>query len=702
MLTGINELFMKKTALLLACVLHVVGMQALSFTIVRSTAVNDTLSIAVTDLQRYIEQTVPDAEVTISDKAGSGHTIVVVEPTDASHQRLCKQYGVKAAPTAWNSFRITSFRRKDDRRHNIYFLEGADIWGRQYAIYDLAERLLGVRYLKPELDHIVVQKDFKAGLINTGIEQPDYKWRGLYPWHYNYNSRGLTTFCDINAHFVKKDWAWFRQLADWMIKNKQNAVLWFDDVFAHENISGQFPDHLVDYMALRGIRQVLGMGWASNEDLTTGGKWKRKYCLNSEGHSVEDAGWKRAICPMRPEYFQLAEINFGNMTLTKPENYLGVLMGYGENSWAALEKGVPCTLHDGVPSSQMMVRDLKWMKKKFESVGLGNLPMGFVTSTYAIRPGNPFETDYLIDHMPANGIFTMHTYQQSGWRQDERLYQKIAERNRRDGTNIKVFHIAEVAFICNDEIPLLKPSILRRRSEHYNTLPRENTIGHLATLNTTQYLYWYKTYQLMRWQWHKDDSRWDEDNLQNFTAIFGRSQAEKLNEIVNRLTCLEYVLPYTAIDSLRTSKPELLPPPQWSRYNPTTHPDKSGFLLWANTNDLQALNDAEQSIARIQALNNELAATADPLYCAEFEKTIRLTALYYDIRVAIGQQRYYQQQGDTAQTEAKRQHALAALDAYDPLFLSLLNLKEPLSRDNIDDIRRDFVINPSRAYLNSK
>ena len=692
---------MKKLFSLIAVALYTVCASALSFTIVKSTEVNDSLSIAVNDLQQYIGQTVPSAEVTISEKLGSGHAIVVVDSKDAMHQRLLRQYGVKPAPTKWNSFRITSFRRKDDRRYNIYFLQGADIWGRQYAIYDLAERLLGVRYLKPELDHVVARKDFKAQLVNTGLQQPDYKWRGLYPWHYNYNSRGLTTFCDINAHFVKRDWKWFRQLADWMIKNKQNAVLWFDDVFSHENISGQLPDDVVDYMALRGIRQVLGMGWASNEDLTTGGKWKRKFCLNSEGHSVEDAGWKRAICPMCQEYFTLADVNFGNMTLTKPENYLGVIIGYGENSWAAQEKGVACTLHDGTPSSRMMVRDLEWMKKKFESVGLGHLPMGYVTSTHSIRPGNPFETDYLIDHMPHNGIFTMHTYQQSSWKQDERLYQKIAERNRRDGTNIKVFHIAEVAFICNAEIPLLKPSILTRRSEHYNTLPRENTIGHLATLNTTQYLYWYNTWQLMRWQWHKEDRRWDEDNLQNFTAIFGRNHAKKLNEIVNRLACLEYVLPYTAIDSLQTSTPDLLPPSQWSRYNPATHPDKFGFLLWANTNDLQSLNDAEQSIDRIQSLNDELAATSDPLYREEFEKTIRLTALYYAIRVAVGKLRYYQKQGYMVQAAAEQKKAIDALEAYDQLFLSLLNLKEPLSQDNIDDIRRDFVVNPTKAYLES-
>ena len=242
-------------------------------------------------------------------------------------------------------------------------------------------------------------------------------------------------------------------------------------------------------------------------------------------------------------------------------------------------------------------------------------------------------------------------------------------------------------------------SILRRRSEHFNTLPRENTIGHLATLNTTQYLYWYNTYQLMRWQWHKDDHCWDEDNLQNFTDIFGKSEAEKLNEIVNRLACLDYVLPYTAIDSLRANTPDLLPPPQWSRYNPKRHPKDFGFLLWADTDNMQALNDAERSIEEVFRLNGELSTMSNPLYLDEFEKTIRLTAHYYAIRVAVGKQRCYQQQGLLANAVAEQTKAIKNLDEYNQLFLSLLNLSQPLSRENIDDIQRDLVINPTETYL---
>ena len=293
----------------------------------------------------------------------------------------------------------------------------------------------------------------------------------------------------------------------------------------------------------------------------------------------------------------------------------------------------------------------------------------------------------------------------------------MEQRNKKENTSIKSFQIAEVAFLCGADIPLLKPSILRRRSEHFNTLPRENTLGHLATLNTTQYLYWYNTYQLLKWQWHKDDKNWSRDNLENFTALFGSQNGEKLNDIYNRFTCLEYVMPYTSLDFLINSTSDLRPPPQWGRYNQKTHPNNVGFLLWADEKDLEKLKDAEKSITTIMRINDELSSMSGTLYRSEFHPTIRLTANYYAIRVFMGKYNYYRNSAlvlfkakgwnndiknllDHAKGELN--NAIASLTEYDRHFLELLNLKEPLSRENKADIKRDFVINPTHDFLKSK
>ena len=308
------------------------GRQRQHFTIVCSDDAAEPVRLAVADVKGYIEAAVPHASVAVRPTAdgAAGHLLVVETERDEAVRPLLDAYGAAPRPTEWNAFRIQSFVRHDAPEYNLYVLSGADLLGQQYALYDWAERVLGVRYLKPDYDRIRELSDFRAPLVDTGVEQPDFKWRGLYPWHYNYNSRGLTTFCDINARFVAQDWAWFRQLGDWMVKNKQNLFLWFDDVFAHENISGQYPDSLRAYYSMRGLKQILGMGWASNEDLTTGDDWKRVYCLNEEGRSVESQSWQRSICPMSDAYFRLADINFGRMKLDRPDDYIGALIGYGE------------------------------------------------------------------------------------------------------------------------------------------------------------------------------------------------------------------------------------------------------------------------------------------------------------------------------------------------------------------------------------
>lgn len=654
-----------------------------TFTIITGRELNDTLRQPLNDLVGYIKKVIRESEVrvveTVDGVLPAGNIIMLSDDPISG----------------FNAFSISSKDREDGTPGVIYELKGGDVMGRQYAIYDLAELLLGVRYLKPELDYAPLKSDFAPVKINTGVQMPDYKWRGLYPWHYNYNDRGANTFCDINAHFKAGDWTWFMQLADWMVKNKQNAVLWFDDVFAHQNISGQMPDSVGDYYAKRGIRQILGMGWASNEDLQGRSDMKRQYCLNADGNSVEDAGWKRSICPQSDEYFPMADLNFSRMKLSNPGNYLGVLIGYGENTWASREHCVDCVKHKDVKSSTMMLRDLQYVMDKFKAAGMGNLPVGFVTSTHAIRPtDSPFKNWEFINQLPKNTIFTMHTYQQSEWKQFAQLYDAIAERNRKDSANLKVFHIAEVAFVCNADIPLLKPTILRRRSEHYKTLPRENTIGHLATLNTTQYLYWYNTYQELRWQWHRGDGQWNEENTNTLAGIFGDEKGAKVNEIFNRLICLEQVKAYTAIDSLKQSMPSLLPPPEWGRYNPKTHGNDFGFYLWANVEDYAALQDAQRSVAEVVALNETLAA--DELYSSEFYTTVLLTAHYYNIRVQEGLAKYYTGVGKKALAKKAKAEMSKSISEYDRLICKLHNINGEPSKTVVGELKRDLVLNPKQ------
>ena len=670
------------------------GGAGVEFTVVTGRNMPDSLSYAVTDLQRYIAAALPKARVSLSSDGGGsrGHLIVLVDRQDQAVSALCDRHGMEETSLPWNSFSIrTASGKAGGAGTKAYFLEGADILGRQYAVYDFAERLLGVKYLKPDYDHVPRIRRFRAAEINTGVQAPDYRWRGLYPWLYNYNRRGTENFCDLNARFEAGDWEWFRSLGDWMVKNKQNLFLWFDDVFSHQNISWQFPVALSDYYAFRGLYQLLGLGWASNEDLQAENDFDRPFCTDIHGHSIEDASWKRSICPACKEYFRLADKNLSRLRTDRPDRYPGLLIGYGENTWATREEGVGCVRHSGTPSSQFMLRDLSYVRNALERKGLGDMPVGFVTSTYSIRKGNPFETDEFLDRLPRNAFFTMHTYQSNAWTQFEGLYRKIAVRNA-EGAKMKVFHIAEGVFLCGADIPILKPSVLRRRSEHYNTLPRENTVGHLATLNTTQYGRWFEAWRMMRWQWHKDGTRWDVENREIFGSVFGNRTGEKVNEVFNRLLCLDHVLAYEALDSLKNTAPELRAPVQWRRYDPSRHPEDFGFVLWAGVRDRDTLEGALESLKTIRRLNGAAAAESQ-FYKDEFYKIVLLTASYYELRVRVGLSLL-----ETASLEEKRSEAACALTCLKDYRDALHDLM-PGDTAGSWLFNKDFLFNPSEEYL---
>ncbi|PZO69129.1 MAG: hypothetical protein DI640_15500, partial [Sphingomonas taxi] len=335
--------------------------------------------------------------------------------------------------------------------------------------------------------------------IDTGVLTPSFPYRGLYPWNYGYDQRGLTNFCDINARFVAGDWAWFARLGDWLVKNKQNTVFWFDDVFDGTPLSTRFPASLKRYWRERGLRRVLGMGWASNEGRPRGGEWEALTCVDAAGKSIEEAAWRKAICPQTPQYRTLADRNIAAVEFDAPEA-VGALIGYAENTWAA-HQASRCVRHADVPADVMMNRDLRHVAAGMAQRGAGGLPLGFVISTHSSAKDSPFSAGTIIDSLPKNGFVSLHIYQQDVWTKFSGVMSKIRQRNAREGSGVKAMPIAEVAFLCNYDIPLFRPSILRRREAHFRSLPRDDLFGHLATLNTTQYLYWLKSYQLMRWQW---------------------------------------------------------------------------------------------------------------------------------------------------------------------------------------------------------
>ncbi|QBE61869.1 hypothetical protein EWM63_01705 [Pseudoduganella lutea] len=617
-------------------------------------------------------------------------------------------YPARAAPAGSDAFSIVTHDRADEPGSPVYFLAGADLLGRQFCCYDFLERYAGVRFLHPDFEHVPPFRG-PPQPIATAAAPPEFRYRGLYPWNYNYDRRGLSTFCDINARFEARDWAWFERLGDWLVKNRQNTLFWFDDVFNDDALSARFPQALRRYWRERGLRQVLGLGWGSNEGRPRGGKWEALTCVDAQGRSIEEADWRKTLCPRVPEYARLAASNIAGVDFAAPEA-IGTLIGYGENTWAA-HQASRCSRHAGIAGDVLIERDLRQVRGQVEARGGARLPLGFVISTHGANADSPFVSGRVIDFLPRNGLVSIHTYQQDSWNHFAPVYERIQARNAREKTAIRAVHIGEVAFLCNYDIPLFRPSILRRREVDLRSVPRDVAMAHLATLNTTQYLYWLKSYQMMRWQWHKDDARWSEGIVALGMDLFGPVHGKVFAELFGRLTALDYLQPASAIPDLLGSLKEPEKIRAWTRYNPATHSDTCGFYLWAKGHAPALLDDAARNAEACLALGERLNASAGALYRRQFHDTLALTAHYHAIRIHWGKAGHALAavQADVAANRAahiaaalgelaKMRAARAAFDVH------LGKLVNTAAGDSVtrDSIAADFVRNPPLEFIDGK
>ncbi len=680
-------------------------------TIVHGSQLSAGWRFGVKDLKKYLTLagTAPAVRTLAPGQAlPKGTLVVLFDAGDKALAALRARFPASPRGERPDSFSISSHARPDAPGQLVYFLEAADAMGEQFCCYDFLERYAGVRFLHPDFEH-TPKLSAQPGRIDTALAAPAFTYRGLYPWNYNYDRRGLDTFCDINARFEAGDWAWFARLGDWLIKNKQNTLFWFDDVFGGEALSKRFPPTLKDYWRERGLLQVLGVGWPSNEGRPRGGKWEALTCVNAHGRSIEKAAWRKAICPQVPEYYTLAEKNFEGIDF-KASNAIGALIGYGENTWAAHQTS-ECHRHATISGDTLMVRDLQYVTKKVAGLGAPQLPLGFVISTHAATPDSPFIVGSVIKNLPANGIVSIHIYQQDTWKRFSGVLDQIRQRNAGENAQIKAVQIAEVAFLCNYDIPLFRPSILRRREAHFRSVPREDTAGHLTTLNTTQYLYWLKSYQLMRWQWHQSSRSWGEEMAALGADLFGAANGRLFAELVGRFAALDLLQPASTRDELLRTSTQLERITAWARYTPASHSDEFGFFLWAKNQSAELLDDAAQNVRECLQLNAQLVAASGPLYRSQFFDTLALTAHYHAIRIHCGKadqaMAAARSCGQGAQCTALVQRAIAELGKmkaslrhYDALFARLL--RQPGRGAPPKSPAVDFVFNPSSAFIDRK
>lgn len=670
-----------------------------TYTILLGSPASEALKISAGDVSKYLKQAVTGAAVQIeSYKAGKkykGNIIAIGNRYNNGFIGKIAQSGkLNPPPTAWNSFEITSQIAKTG---NIYILEGADQMGQQYACYEFVERALGVRFLGPEIEHVPSLKNLKE-IVNMGIQKPHIKWRGLQIWNYHYDERGTGSFCDINDRFKAKDWQWYKRMCDWLVKNKQNYVQWYDETMCFEPISQKLDSQVISYFAMRGIKKLVGLGWAANE-----GKPKEwvlgkhdfdtsKVCIGEDGKAIgHENVFTVAPCPAVPAYFPLAGKNINAFDFSK-DDILGAVLGYGETERSQSNHN-GCVRHSNISAHDLILKDLDFVNKQIGAQTARRVNLGFVIMDFGGAEA-PLRTKKMFDLLPDSAILFLWTYRDFAWESNRQIYQ-WADEAKKNGKTIQIFQQAEVDFICQSDLPIYRFDIWKRREAHFRSTQKLDITGHTTNYNTNQYMMWMSYWQMMRWQWNVGDQSWDQ-HLFALADDIGGQDSEKLKELFKRVISLEYVRAFNDFDFIKGTSEKLREIEHWRRWaNSKDYNNDHGFMLWANVNDLAQLDDATQNIIAARSIMEDLKKNAsNKIFNQHIYPVLQYTLNYYALRIHLGKSAAHisvYQQNKIAEhlNSAIQEIELAIIEKkwYDS------NLKA------VSNTCGDFIINPDEQLL---
>jgi len=609
-----------------------------------------------------------------------------------------------AAPTQWNTFHIFSLPRDSSPFDRTIFLEGADLQGRQYACYEFMESTLGIRFLNPDFDFYPIVKGNAMTLTEVPIHSPDFHWRGLQVWHYNYDRRGTDTFCNINKHVVDGNWEWFRRLARWMIANKQNLIQWYDETMCYDPISVHLPKEIIQYIRMRGIHRLLGIGWPANEGMPADWRTDKEHiCIKPDGECVDadPQSWMRCPCQATSDYWKLAEKNMAAFNFNDPD-IIGAVINYGETTRMQKED-IGCARHTK-SGWEYIQDDYQFFTNHLKTVGREDLPVGFVVMNHG-GSDTPLFNPKLLDSLNKNGIHLAWTYGVFGWENHKPLFKWVDEQNK-NGGNHKIIELAEVCFICATDIPIFKPSMLRRRERHFNDLDRTHILGHLTNCNTTQYLVWLKQLQMMRWQWHFDKNRtWQDEFRDLINHLCGKDAGGKLAEVVDRICCLEYLIPYDPA-AIREPAPQTEHLPKWVPWVLGKEYAQIGYPLWAFCKDFALLQNARESLTAAHRLLDQIAQKPNQVASQYFTDILRLTLSYFEVRIEMGLAAWHIEEAKKSDTwnSDVTENITTALEAYQAAIKALTAYDTVANAIHGKDLRNvhDFITNPKPELIRDK
>lgn len=502
--------------------------------------------IAGRDLVHYLRRVLPTSTPTRFLEVGPDVTdlpsgdLIVVNP-GAMPARLADRLFLLAGQTpelVTDGYAIR-VRPRPEGAGKLVLLEGSGKLGIQYACYDFARRYLGVRYLRPDYEHVPSLRRLTLPVSIDLVENPRYKYRGLWAWAYTDRD-------------TKSNWEefifWYRnaddafkllRLADWVIKHRGNVLFWYNETYFRKHM--YMPEEYQRYVILRGLQRVEMVSPASAEGKDP--EDMKYICRAKDGSQI--GTWNTHLCIKQDRFWQVLDKQIDGV---RPENLAGVVV-----TWSEASCGQPghcddftqrCAACGDVPNADKHLQVIDYVRTKLAERGI-QAPVGHYRHWKMGPDGDARHAHDLLERAGDDFLSFIHTcgvdvsdIYSEWW--------KTIRRKNESGGKLKVWYCPETQVMCQCDTPIVNLMNLDSREYDYRKLQdNPDTEFHIANLTTQKYLGWQMAHYTFACQW--GPFRTWQDHFRAMTEeVFGRAASRDV------LTALKSLYPVTAL--LRSQK----------------------------------------------------------------------------------------------------------------------------------------------------
>jgi hypothetical protein len=507
--------------------------------VVTSGELSEGVQIAVQDLIEYLRKCCQRFEVVVKredemrEDDRRNNLLVAGDSRSNLLNSMKKDLGLSDRQLTEQSFSIRTAPNPYADNKTIVLLEGCDKLGLQYACYDFAERVLGVRYLSPGFEYIPELQEINIPYLDIH-ESPGFKHRGIWVFHYGFDNGRGGNWVDPYEWWENrdKDITMLKKTTDWAIKNKQDFICWLGDL--GPRLHEFAPKEHIDYEVMRGIYTVAVVNPSSSYGFLSGDQ--ENFCTHDPDYHGFDPDH---LCIETERFWQAAD-EYIEQTPLLGANVLGVLIYFGESTCSGLGY-CGCKRCGHIPNWEKYVKVASYVREKLKEKGI-NLPVGISRGASAhLGPfGDREFAERIVSRLSEDGFCSVRTLMDHSWEEVGAWFDLVNERNMREGSRITVWKEAENLYMCgSSDIPLVSVFYYETREKDFQRLSKDPLVElHHTNVVTTHFMEWLKNYYTIKCQW-KYVPGWKDFVEKELSHVFGQKTGDLITGAMENLLKVE-------------------------------------------------------------------------------------------------------------------------------------------------------------------